>query len=121
MHRTLPFLFSIFLTACGLKEKNLHGQWKAIAFYENGKTLPAPLDSVLLRLDDQGGFVFQTQGFYRESGPYRHSARYLFLTDTTVSPSKEHVLKVLFLSPDTLKIRMSREKKEQVLFFTKQK
>ncbi len=108
------------MTACALKEEDIAGQWHASAFYENGQTLAVPLDSVKLLLKPDGGYEFRSLGFYRESGQYRVSIRYLFLTDTTEQPEVEHVLKVLYVSEDSLKIRMNQNGKEQVLFFAKQ-
>ena len=109
------------VAACTIQEKDIAGQWQATAFYENGQTLTVPLDSVKLVLTPEGGYAFSSLGFYRESGTYRVSIRYLFLTDTTVQPAVEHILKVLYVSEDTLKIRMSRQGQEQVLFLAKQK
>lgn len=109
----------MLLTACELDTKLLNGSWKAVAFYESGQSLDAPLDSVALVFSQAGQYEFRSVGFYRETGPYRVSGTHLFLTDTTEDPAKEHVLKVLFLSTDTLKIQMKKGGQEQVLFLKK--
>ena len=119
MFRYLILFTFICLVACALHENDVAGDWQAVAFYENGKSNPVKLDSVTLRLSPEGGYDFRSQGFYREAGSYRVSVRYLFLTDTTQTPAKDHIVKVLYLSADTLKIRMSHENKEQVLFFAR--
>lgn len=79
-----------------------------------------PLDSVRLVFSPDGQYEFRSVGFYREQGPFRLSGSHLFLTDTTEKPAKEHVLRVLFLSSDTLKILMKKGDAEQVLFLKKQ-
>lgn len=112
-------LIFICLFSCSLHEKDVAGEWQAVAFFENGQSQAANLDSVSLRLSPEGGYEFRSQGFYREAGSYRVSVRYLFMTDTTQTPAKEHIVKVLYLSEDTLKVRMAHEDKEQVLFFAR--
>ncbi|MCK6694484.1 MAG: hypothetical protein L6Q97_20600 [Thermoanaerobaculia bacterium] len=116
-HLILPAFICLF--SCSLHEKDVAGEWRAVAFFENGRSLATNLDSVSLRLSPEGGYEFRSQGFYRESGSYRVSVRYLFMTDTTQTPVKEHIVKVLYLSSDTLKIRMSYDNKEQVLFLAR--
>ncbi len=105
--------------ACTFDQNQLAGNWQAVAFYENGKTRNVPLDSVVISLDNQGGYQFRSQGFYQESGSYRISASYLFLTDTSVRPALQHTVKVLDVSDDSLKIEMSSADKTQVLFFAR--
>ena len=105
--------------SCMLDKENLTGTWQAVAFYEGGHDVRTRLDSVSLLLRPDGGYAFNSQGQYRESGTYRTSAAFLFLTDTSTQPPLEHTLKVLYLSPDTLKIKMMRDTNEQVLFLVK--
>lgn len=100
--------------------QHLPGRWRAVAFYEKGQALTTPLDSVRLVFSPDGQYEFRSVGFYREQGPFRLSGSHLFLTDTTEKPAKEHVLRVLFLSADTLKILMKKGDAEQVLFLKKQ-
>lgn len=119
MLRILILIACASLQACTLSEKDLVGAWQAVSFYENGQSVVTNLDSVSLHLAPQGGYEFRSQGFYREAGTYRISAKYLFLTDTTQTPAKEHIVKVLNISADTLKICMSLGGKEQVLFFAR--
>ena len=112
---------AICTTTCTIKQEDIAGRWQAAGFYENGRQVPAKLDSIALSFFADGGYEFRSQGFYRESGSYRLSVRYLFLTDTTVQPPAEHVLKVLYVSGDSLKIRMNQKGNEQVLFFSRKK
>lgn len=104
-------------SGCAVDPNKLTGSWQAVAFFENGKTVSAPLDSVRLHLTENAGYEFKSQGFYQEAGSYRVAASYLFLEDTTVVPKKERTVKVLFLSSDTLKIEMKLSGNRQVLFF----
>ena len=113
----LPLL--LFCVACELDIKQLAGRWQAIALYEGGQTVAAPLDSVALTFSENGQYEFRSVGFYREEGPFRASGKHLFLTDTTEKAPKEHTLEVLFLSNDTLKLRMEKSGNEQVLFLEK--
>ncbi len=111
--------FMLLLGSCALDISQLNGRWVPVAFYEDGRSLAAPLDSVALVFQENGTYQFRSIGFYRESGPYRVSGRHLFLTDTTEKTPRERVLRVLYLSVDTLKVEMMRAGKEQVLFLKK--
>lgn len=114
------FLPVVFCASCTLNVKQLEGQWRAVAFYEEGQSSPAVLDSVALVLEPGvGRYQFRSIGRYRESGPLRVEGEHLFLTDTTVQPAQGRTLRVLFLSDDTLKLLMSAGGKEQVLFLKK--
>ena len=107
------------LSGCVPDPDLLPGKWQAAAFYEQYKNVQTPLDSVSLRLTAEGGYEFRSLGYYREAGSYRVSGSYLFLTDTTRQPNKEHTVKVLHLSADSLKVLMADGKKRQVLFLAK--
>ncbi|MCC6458972.1 MAG: hypothetical protein IT260_00785 [Saprospiraceae bacterium] len=120
-YNSFLFLGLFCVAACGLGNAPIAGKWQAVAFYENGQSQNVSLDSVRLELTPELRFTFQSIGHYREAGPYRLSARFMFLTDTTVTPQKEHTVKVLDLSPDTLKIQMRRQNQEQVLFLARVK
>ena len=120
MKKILPILL-LCVAACELDTKQLTGRWRAIALYEGGQTVSAPLDSVSLQFSENGNYRFGTIGFYREEGPFRVAGKNLFLTDTTEKTPKERTLEVLFLSNDTLKLRMEKGEKEQVLFLEKLK
>ena len=117
--RLIMLMVCLGMAACTLQEKDVAGVWQAVSYFENGKSVSTPLDSVKLILKPDGGYEFYSQGQYYESGPFRVSARFLFLTDTTRIPLKEYIVKVLYVSEDSLKIQMSRENKEQVLFLAK--
>lgn len=106
---------------CALDIGKLAGAWQAVAFYENGQRVATNLDSVSLQLAAEGQYIFRSQGFYTECGPYRVSRQFLYMTDTTRQPAEERIVKVLYLSGDSLKIRMNAAGKEQVLFLARQK
>ncbi len=110
-----------FLTiqACGIDESHLTGHWQAVSFYEQGQTVVFPLDSIRLAFAPDNHYHFQSVGQYREAGPYRLLWRYLSLRDTTANPPQERMVEILFASADTLKIRMRKADKEQVLFLAK--
>lgn len=118
--KNFPFVLFLFFAACSLDTKQLNGVWKPVALYEKGQSLAAPLDSVGLVFAENGHYEFRSIGFYREAGPFRLDGKLLFLTDTTQTPAKERVVKILFLSADTLKIQMKKAEREQVLFLKKQ-
>ena len=102
-------------TGCYVDERTLHGRWQAAAFYENGRPLPAALDSVALSFLENGVYHFHSIGYYREDGYYRTSMHYLLLTDTSADPAREHILEIVNLSTDTLTLRMERGDAEQTL------
>jgi hypothetical protein len=117
------FLFFLVLccASCTLNVKQLEGNWQATAFYQEGQSSFVALDSVALVLAlAKQQYEFRSIGRYRELGPLRVEGKYLFLTDTTVQPAQSRALRVLFLSDDTLKLLMSADGKEQVLFLKKQ-
>lgn len=119
--KRLFFFFSVlFCAGCTLNVKQLEGQWQAVAFYEEGQSSSAVLDSVALVLEPaKQRYEFRSMGRYQESGPLRVEGKHLFLTDTTVQPERGRVVRVLFLSDDTLKLLMAAGGKEQVLFLKK--
>lgn len=122
MNRLLVFAFlTLTIAACAPDEKELCGNWQAVAFYENGRSTLVSLDSVRLSLTPDHRYQFKTMGFYSESGSWKVSSSYLILKDTTIEPNNERMMKVLFQSADSLKIRMDKNGAEQALFFGKTK
>lgn len=115
------WLWVMLLGSCLLPNlQEIAGQWRAVALYENGQMATLPLDSVRLYLHPDGYYTFQSAARYREVGKYRTTGKYLFLTDTTRQPAaEERALKVLYASPDTLKIEMAGENKVQVLVMSR--
>jgi len=123
--KSVFWIFSVIVLACLLgcspDPSLVPGTWKAVAFFEDRLRVDTPLDSVSLALSPKGGYQFRSIGYYLESGPYRLSGTYLYLTDTTDTPHREHTVKILHVSPDTLKVLMRSGEKRQVLFFAKEK
>lgn len=118
--KKIAWLLLPIFAACNLDEDTLRGRWGAAAFFEEGQSVAAPLDEVSLEFLPTGQYVFRGPFKYSEAGRFKCSMHYLLLTDTTVFPPHEKTLKVLFLSPDSLKIRMEKDGRQQVLFFGKQ-
>ena len=118
-----PFILLLsflLFSSCVLDEGALDGSWQAVDLFENGRKSELPLQDVSLDFDvAQHYYRFTSSGQYEESGPFKCSAQYLFFTDTTRQPPMEHIVKVLFLSSDTLKMKMQRDSIEQVLFFAR--
>lgn len=113
----LLLLIPVFLTeGCALDESSLAGDWRATAFYENGQTVNTKIDSVRLSIYPDHHYQFYSQGFYQEAGTWKSSINYLFFNDTTANPPKERMLKVLFQSADSIKLKMESNGAEQVLF-----
>lgn len=119
MKAFLFFSSLCFLCACRLDERTLQGDWQAVAFFENGQRREIDLSPVRLSLSDGRHYIYESIGLYREEGTYRSSMHYLFLTDTSRTPPVEHIVKVLLLSPDSLKIRMQQDSAEQVLWLAR--
>jgi hypothetical protein len=107
------------LCACRLDERTLQGDWQAVAFFENGQRREIDLSPVKLRFSGGRHYTYESIGLYREEGNYRSSMHYLFLTDTSRTPPVEHIVKVLYLSPDSLKMRMQQDSAEQVLWLAR--
>ncbi|HMX40708.1 MAG TPA: hypothetical protein PKD78_10285 [Saprospiraceae bacterium] len=120
LKRLLSFLPFLLATHCTLNVNHLTGSWRAIGFYEEGHSIDTPLDSVLLWLEPgQQRYRFRSIGYYHEAGRLRVQDQLLYLTDTTVSPQQLRTVQVLFLSPDTLKLQMADNGREQVLFLAR--
>ena len=119
MKRKIFFVVAVFLSGCALDPQRITGTWKAAAFFENGKTVDANLSSVTLKLNADGDYEFTSNGNYQEKGRYESSGNYLFLTDTTRNPAVSYTVRVLFVSKDSLKIKMRSNAAEQVLFLAK--
>lgn len=120
LKRVFPLLLLLFAVHCALDVKHLAGHWKATGFYEEGHTVDTPLDSVSLWLDpQQQRYSFRSLGYYHEAGRLHVEEHLLHLTDTTVLPHQLRTVQVLFLSPDTLKLKMANGNREQVLFLAR--
>jgi len=118
------FIFLLLLvntTACSLDEQEICGSWQAVAFFEDGKPIEIPLDSVQLRLWSSNKYHFKSIGMYSEAGHWESTANYLSLTDTTNPEATQKLIKVIYQSSDSLKVKMEHQGKEQVLFFGKNK
>lgn len=118
------FFFLLFLvntTACSLDEQEICGNWQALAFSENGKSIEIPLDSVQLRLWSSNKYHFKSIGLYSEAGHWEPTVNYLSLTDTTNTKATQKLIKIIYQSSDSLKVKMEYQGKEQVLFFGKNK
>lgn len=104
---------------CGTDAALLVGEWQAAAFFEEGQSVPAPLDSTQLVFYPNGTYQYRTLGQYREAGRYTTDLKYLFLRDTNQAetPKTERTLRVLFVSKDSLKLLMSAAGKDQVVFW----
>ncbi len=109
----------IFICACAPDARLLEGAWRLTGYYQDGQTIPVPLDSVGLVLHPNRIYEFRSIGLYREKGAFRTSSSYLFLRDSTRNEAEERALKILLLTEDSLKLKMQRADKEQVLFFSK--
>lgn len=118
--RYLLFAAILFIASCSLDVGLLYGHWQASAFYENGQTAKAQTEAVSLEFSSYGRYQFRSSAHYSEAGIFRESGHFLYLTDTTAAPSKVRKIKVLYLSNDTLKIKMGKDGKEQVLFLYRQ-
>ena len=119
--RLIIFFSAIVLLcqACNIEEAQLGGSWQALQFYENGQSSKVPLNEVKLTISPNNRYQFQSLGMYSEAGKWRCASNYLILKDTTANPPSERMLKVLYQSTDSLKIRMERNGVEQVLFLGK--
>lgn len=111
----------ITISSCAPDARLLEGSWRLTGFYQDGQALSVPLDSVGLIIHPNQAYEFRSIGFYREKGAFRTSSSYLFLRDSTRTNPQERALKILFLTEDTLKLKMQHAEKEQVLFFSKMK
>ena len=111
----LPII--LLFAACGVSDEQLCGKWQAVQFYEDQQAVQIPLEDVKLVFHQDHKYFFQTLGQYSEGGKWRRSGKYLILNDTTGNTTGEKILKIVFQSEDSLKIKMFREGKYQAIFF----
>jgi|1048.fasta_scaffold01026_6 hypothetical protein len=116
---SLFLLFLMSASACTVDEQELGGTWQAVAFFENGKSVNLPLDSVQLKLLTSHVYQYRSIGLYAEAGYWESTVNYLLLTDTTSANKTQRLIKVVYQSSDSLKLKMEQDGKEQVLFFHK--
>jgi len=116
---SLFLLFLMSASACTIDEQKLGGTWQAVAFFENGKSVNLPLDSVQLKLLTSHVYQYRSIGLYTEAGYWESTVNYLLLTDTTSTNKTQRLIKVVYQSNDSLKLKMEQDGKEQVLFFHK--
>jgi len=110
----------LIFSSCALDVKQLHGYWQATAFFEEGQRLESALvDQVSIEFVPSGRYMFRSSARYTEAGLFRESGQHLFLTDTTQTPNKVRKIKVLYLSADSLKIKMGKNGKDRVLFLAR--
>lgn len=113
------FFLTLVFFSCTVDKSNLIGSWQAVAYYETGQTVDTPLDAVQLSFSSAGDYSFRSIGFYEERGQYRLAGNYLHIKDSTVQNAVERTMKILFLSPDSLKIGMETAGKSSTVFFGK--
>ena len=115
------FLLGCLITfsSCNPDARLLEGSWRLAGYYQDGQALSVPFDSVGLVLHPNQIYEFRSIGLYREKGAFRTSSSYLFLRDSTRTDAEERAVKILYLTADSLKLKMQHAEKEQVLFFSK--
>lgn len=116
---SLFLLFLMSVSACAIDEQEIGGTWQAVAFFENGRSINIPLDSVQLKLSESRVYRYRSIGLYSEAGHWESTINYLLLTDTTSVNKTQRLIKVVYQSSDSLKLKMEQDGKEQILFFQK--
>ena len=105
------------LASCTPDTRLLEGEWRIAGYFREGQSVATPMDSVGLVFHPNQTYEFRSMGYYRERGSFRTSGSYLFLLDSTRKEAKEQALKILYLSKDTLKLKMQRDSMEEIVFW----
>jgi hypothetical protein len=116
MKKIAFFTVLVCLVSCNIDPKKLEGNWQATAFYQDGQSVSVPLDSVGLSFGADGSYTFRTIGFFRESGTFQTSGKYLILQANMLASTPDKRVLIDFLDEKTLKIKMNSAGKVQHLF-----
>lgn len=118
-----PVLLGVFisgLAACGPDDRYLPGDWRAVAYQAADTVQALPADTLRLRFLPDGTYRYAGAAYYLESGRYRCSWRYLFLTDTLHDPQRAYTLRMERLEQDTLVLYMERDSVGERLVFVRE-
>ncbi len=100
----------------GMQYETIVGRWQAYEVTEEGESLDIDPSAIKLHFHSNLTYEYSSTLNYREAGPCRLEDRYLYTSDTLVSPPQDERVVMIINDPvDSLVIRMEEEEKERVL------
>ena len=108
----LFLLVFAFLSCNQLDSSLLIGYWKGDQLIEKGVDKGAKL--VEFSFNDNGVYTYQNS-YYKEAGYYRISENKLYTKDSTREDALEKVVRISFLTNDTMHLEMNAKGIPQVL------
>ncbi len=112
----IAFLFNNCTTEEDLDETLLHGKWQGADWLIEGKSANLDVKSIAFEFDQDANYSAKYAA-QLEKGSYRLSGRKLY---TTAEGDQEKVVKIIYLSTDSLKMDMNRAGRNEVMVLVKQ-
>ena len=114
-------IMSLLLGCSPYRQRDLLGEWQAIAISQEGDTLQIDPKVVHFTFNKDEGYTFKSTLNYHESGTYYILDKRLFTMDTLNRASTEKAVEILLLTPDSLHLKMSDAGKGRLMKMVKQK
>ncbi len=114
-------ILSLFLGCSPYHQRDLIGEWQAIAISQEGDSLQIDPKVVQFTFNKDEGYTFKSTLNYHESGTYYILDKRLFTLDTLNRASTEKAVEILLLTPDSLHLKMSDAGKGRLMKMVKQK
>lgn len=112
-------LLSISLGCSPYRQRDLIGEWQAVAITQENDTLAIDPQVVQFTFNKDEGYTFKSTLNYQESGTYYILNKRLFTMDTLNRASTEKAVEILVLTPDSLHIKMSDSGKTRMMKLAK--
>lgn len=114
-------ILSLLLGCSPYRQRDLVGEWQAIAISQEGDSLQIDPKVVQFTFNKNEGYTFKSTLNYHESGTYYILDKRLFTMDTLNRASTEKTVEILLLTPDSLHLKMSDAGKDRLMKMVKQK
>jgi hypothetical protein len=110
-----------FLGCKSEQEKMLIGNWQGIELTQNDSIINVDFNKVHLLVDDNDNYKFESTLNYMETGIYKlKNKNQLFLKKLNLKPA-EKMVKIDYISYDTLVLLLNHKGYDQVLTMVKMK
>jgi len=102
------------------EEDHLSGSWRGSVILEAGQPLEIDPSNIILILNPDGSYQYESTLNYKEAGTFYLDQPYLYTMDTINQASTEKAVEVILLTPDSLHLRMNEAGKERLLKMTRE-
>lgn len=113
------FLLAAFYACQSDYTAPLQGHWQGTLLLEGQDSVP--IDPTLLQFSftEQGKYSFNSTLNQREAGTYRMQGDLLYTRDTLTKQTKEKVVRLEFVTPDSLVMNMQQGEQARVLYLVR--